>query len=63
MTRQGFWELDKEAKSKLLSLPVEEVLIDGQRRPLMLAVNQTAASLVKCFSGEIRKLVYPTISD
>ena len=63
MTRQGFWELDKEAKSKLLSLPVEEVLIDGQRRPLMLAVSQTTASLVKCFSGEIRKLVYPAISD
>lgn len=59
---QGYGtELSKEIKQKLLSLPTIEVHIDGQRRPLMLAVSQTSASLVKCFSGEIRKITYPAI--
>ena len=59
---QGYGtELSKEIKQKLLSLPTLEVRIDGQRRPLMLAVSQTTSSLVKCFSGELRKITYPVI--
>lgn len=53
--------LDTSVKRKLLELPVQEVVIDGVRRPLMLAVNQTAVSLQKCFAGELRKLEYPTM--
>ncbi len=48
-------------KRRLLELPVKEVVIDGIRRPLMLAVSQTVNSLQKCFSGELRKLVYPAL--
>lgn len=48
-----------ELKAKLLSLPVVEVDIQGRRSPLMVAVAQTTASLYKCFSGELRKIVYP----
>lgn len=59
---QGYGtELSKETKQKLLSLPTIEVHIDGQRRPLLLAVSQTTASLVKCFSGESRKIAYPVL--
>lgn len=52
-------ELTTDLKRQLLGLPVKEVVIGGQRSPLMVAVTQTTASLVKCFSGELRKIVYP----
>ena len=54
-------KLDVNIKRRLLELPVKEVVIDGMRRPLMLAVSQTVNSLQKCFSGELRKLVYPVM--
>ena len=52
-------ELSKEIKSKLLTIPVLDVNINGQRSPLMIAVGQTTASLAKCFNGESRKIAYP----
>lgn len=57
----GIEMLDKEAKTKLLSVPVMDVMIDGQRSPLMIAVGQTTSSLYKCFSGENRKVLYPQL--
>lgn len=56
---EGIIEINRESKARLLSLPTMEVMIDGQRRPLMVATSQTSASLSKCFNGEIRKLAYP----
>lgn len=53
--------LDKEIKSKLLTIPTLDVIISGKRSPLMVAVGQTTASLYKCFSGELRKITYPEI--
>lgn len=52
-------ELNKELKTKLLSIPTLEVRIEGKRSPLMVAVGQTTASLYKCFNGELRKIAYP----
>lgn len=52
-------ELTPGVKARLLSIPVTEVSIGGQRSPLMVAVGQTTASLYKCFSGELRKINYP----
>ena len=46
-------------KIKLLNIPVVEVMIGGRRSPLMVAVSHTSASLVKCFRGESRRLIYP----
>ena len=46
-------------KIKLLNIPVMEVVIGGRRSPLMVAVSHTATSLVKCFRGESRRLIYP----
>ena len=51
-------ELSK-VKSKLLSIPTLDVRIGGKRSPLMVAVRQTTASLCKCFSGELRRVIYP----
>ena len=54
-------ELTKELKAKLLSIPTIEVKIGRKRSPLMVAVSTTTASLSKCFSGELRQLVYPVM--
>lgn len=54
-------ELDTMTKKFFLELPTKEVMIDGTRRPLMLAVGQTVSSLQKCFAGEIRKLSFPSL--
>ena len=51
--------LTKEWKAELLQIPVLDVVISGKRSPLMIAVAQTTASLYKCYSGEIRKIIYP----
>ncbi len=51
--------LTTEIKSKLLSIPVLDVVINGRRSPLMIGVGMTTASLYKCYSGEIRKIAYP----
>lgn len=56
-----YGELTPELKKQFLSLPVTEVVIGGQRSPLMVAASQTTASLCKCYSGELRKIVYPTM--
>ena len=53
-------ELKKEIKRDLLSIPTVDVKIGGKRSPLMVAVAQTTASLAKCFSGESRKIAYPS---
>ena len=55
----GEVELTKEIKARLLSIPVTDVVVGGKRSPLMVAVGQTTASLYKCFSGELRRVLYP----
>ena len=52
-------ELSKDIKAELLSIPTLDVVISGKRSPLMIATAQTTSSLYKCFSGELRKIVYP----
>lgn len=60
---EGFpMELTKEIKARLLALPTLDVEIEGQRRPLMLAATQTVTSLLRCFTGEVRRLAYPLLS-
>ena len=54
--------LPKEMKRDLLSIPVIDTMIGGKKRPLMIAVSETTASLAKCFAGELRKISYPTIN-
>ena len=55
-------ELTKVHKAKLLQIPVLDVLINDRRSPLMLATQQTAASLAKCFQGELRKVEFPEMN-
>lgn len=54
-------ELTKDIKMQLLSIPVIDVEINKKRSPLMIAAQQTTASLYKCFSGELRQIAYPEL--
>ncbi len=62
IAQSGDKSLTQAAKVRLLSLPVIDVEIDGHTSPLMVAVSTTTASLAKCFSGEARKILYPTMT-
>ena len=55
----GLLMLEKEQKAELLQLMTADVKIGENRRPLMVALSQTTASLARCFSGESRKISYP----
>lgn len=54
-------ELTLSIKAALLTIPSLDVMLDGKRSPLMIAVGQTTASLAKCFNGELRKISYPEL--
>ena len=54
-------ELTLSIKAALLTIPSLDVMLDGKRSPLMIAVGQTTASLAKCFNGELRKITYPEL--
>ena len=56
-------QLTTSIKARLLNIPVIDVVIDGRRSPLMIAAGQTTASLYKCFSGELRQVSYPSMSQ
>ena len=53
--------LEKQHKAELLTVPTLDVTINGKRSPLMVAVGLTTSSLQKCYAGEARKIVYPTM--
>ncbi len=55
-------DIPKEIKTLLLQIPAMDVVIDGEKSPLMIATQRTAVSLVKCFAGAQKKLVYPEFS-
>lgn len=52
-------DIPKEIKAVLLKIPAIDVFLDGEKSPLMNATQRTAVSLVRCFTGEQRKLLYP----
>lgn len=56
-----FLEMTPNMKKDLLSIPTMDVIIDGERSPLMNAVQRTTASLAKCFEGKAKRLLYPTL--
>jgi CRISPR-associated protein Cas1 len=53
--------LTQELKVELLKIPMVDVLLDGEKSPLMLAMKRTAVSAAKCYAGEQRKLLLPEI--
>lgn len=52
-------ELTTPLKVQLLQIPAMDVVIDGKKSPLMIAMSRTSNSLYECFSGGSRKILYP----
>lgn len=56
-------EISQPVKARLLEALSCDVLVDGMRRPLMIAVTWTSASLAKYYLGKTEKLVLPAFYD
>ena len=54
-------EITRDLKAKMLGIASIDVTMNDQTSPLMIAVQQTTASLARCFLGEVRKISYPEI--
>lgn len=54
-------ELTSIHKQRLLLLPFVDVNIDGHRSPMMVAIQTTANSVQRCYSGDSRKIIYPEL--
>lgn len=52
------FELTPQLKKELLTIPAMDTFIDGQRSPLMVAVQRTTSSLAKCFEGKAKTIMY-----
>lgn len=52
-------DISSDQKRELLGITTMDVNISGHRSPMMLAIQTTAQSVQKCFSGEARKIIYP----
>lgn len=52
-------DLTKDLKMELLSVLSCDCKMNNEKKPLMLAMQSTSASLAKCFAGEQRKLDLP----
>ena len=52
-------ELEKEHKIDLLQILTCDVKVGDNKRPLMIALSHTTASLARCYTGEGKKIVYP----
>lgn len=52
-------DITRDLKMQLLGIPMLDVVINGKRSPLMIAAQQTTASLARCFAGENKRISYP----
>ena len=56
-------ELTTEIKMQLIDILTVDVILEGKKRPLMVALSNTTASLARCFSGDQRKIIYPVLKE
>jgi len=52
-------DLVPETKRKLLEVLGVDVMLEGERKPLQLAISRTCNSVVQCFKKEKNKILYP----
>ena len=53
--------LQKKDREYLLGVTTLDVDIEGKTSPLLVGVQRTTASLMKCYMGERRKIAYPIV--
>jgi len=54
-------ELNREIKSKLISVSTMDALYKSKKYPLMVGASRTSKSLADCFAGTKRKLIFPQL--
>lgn len=54
-------DLSTDLKMELLSILTSDIVINGYKRPLMVGLSQTTASLARCFVGDSQRIEYPEI--
>ena len=52
-------DLSIDTRTHLLEFLQHDVVFNKTKRPLMLGISQTTASLARCFEGEQKRLQYP----
>lgn len=58
---ENFLELSTSIKSKLLGIAGCDIFIDNETSPLMVGLQKTTASLVRCYEGKVRRISYPSM--
>jgi CRISPR-associated protein Cas1 len=56
---RDYSDLTISIKKKLLEIPAIDIQIAGEKSPLMVGLQRSTVSLVKCFEGSSKKLIYP----
>jgi len=54
-----YLDMTPNMKEQLLSIPKLDVMIGGQKSPMMNAAQRSTASLAKCYEGDSKSLLYP----
>jgi len=52
-------EITREQKVKLLTIAAVDVNFDNKKSPLMVGLSRTSNSLIECFQGARRRIIYP----
>lgn len=53
--------LTKQMKGRLYGIAVDDVLVNGIRRPLMVAVSQTVSGFIRTFMEDARRIALPEV--
>jgi len=56
---ENFLELGTSIKTQLLGIATVDVQFERGKSPLMVGLQQTTASLAKCYEGTVRRINYP----
>ena len=55
--------LDRDSRAELLKLLAATIYLEGERSPLLVAVQRMVGSLVGCFEGERKRLLIPVAGE
>ncbi len=58
---KDYTDLTTDIKKMLLGVASADVQFDSERSPLMVGMQRTTASLVQCFEGKARKIIFPSM--
>lgn len=58
---EAYTEISTNLKKELLAIPTLDVVVEGDKSPLMIAMQRTTASLTKCFEGKSRRILFPEL--